>query len=74
MFLLKADINPLRIQLAFRLLFEGVKLKLIKIKLSLKNRPKHVIEMFPFRIIKCLRTRENVSHSAVHLSIAEPRF
>lgn len=27
--------------------------------------------MFPFRIIKCLRTHENLSHSTIHLSIAE---
>lgn len=28
--------------------------------------------MFPFRSIKCLRAHENLSHSAIHLSIAEP--
>lgn len=38
----------------------------------MENRQKHVTGMFPFRIIKCLRTHENLSHSTVHLSIAEP--
>lgn len=38
----------------------------------MENRQKHVTGMFPFRIIKCLRTHENLSHSVIHLSIAEP--